>query len=175
MEKRNLVNEPHKGLIIFLRIFGIICLATGIIMIGITISQMGSFNFSTPFLPFVGIPLIFVGNVCLMFGFMKKTNSFVASQNAPVQKDVANYILDGTREEMGKTAKEIFSQASMAGASSKVSKKEFRICPQCGEKNDPDAKFCDKCGTSLVKVCRSCGEENDADATYCDNCGSRLY
>lgn len=84
MEKRNLVNEPHKGLIIFLRIFGIICLATGIIMIGITISQMGSFNFSTPFLPFVGIPLIFVGNVCLMFGFMKKTNSFVASQNAPV-------------------------------------------------------------------------------------------
>jgi len=175
MQKRNLVNEQHKGLIIVLRIVGFVSLITGIIMVISGISQMGSFNSSMPFSPFIGIFLIFVGNVCLSFGFMKKRNSFIASQNAPVQKDVANYMLDGTREEMGKTAKTIFAQTNAASGSTKPTKKEFRTCPKCGEKNDPDAKFCDKCGTSLVKICRSCGEENDADAVYCDNCGSRLY
>lgn len=98
-----------------------------------------SFNSATPphlfFCLFIGMPLIFIGIVFLIFGFMKELNSFAASQSAPVHKDVVNYMLDGTREELSKTI----------NASNKI------ICPNCKCENDADAKFCKNCGEELNK------------------------
>ena len=85
---------------------------------------------------------------------MKELNSFAASQSAPVHKDVINYMLDGTREEVNKTI----------NASNKI------ICPECKAENDKDALFCSNCGHKLKIVCPKCNSENDADAKFCKNC-----
>ena len=57
-----------------------------------------------------------------------------------------------------------------------------RICPVCGNKAAPDAKFCMKCGTRFeeekikqeVRMCPSCGAEVKDDAKFCLKCGASL-
>ena len=107
---------------------------------------------------FIGLPLSSIGIIFLILGFMKELNSFAASQSAPVHKDVINYMLDGTREEVNKTI----------NASNKI------ICPECKAENDKDALFCSTCGHKLKIVCPKCNAENDADAKFCKNCGEEL-
>ena len=48
------------------------------------------------------------------------------------------------------------------------------VCPSCGEKNDSDAEFCDKCGANLKKACPECGTTNDVDAEFCKKCGNKI-
>lgn len=47
-------------------------------------------------------------------------------------------------------------------------------CPKCLSSNAESAKFCDQCGTSLVRTCSRCGAENPPETTYCEKCGARL-
>ncbi len=61
-------------------------------------------------------------------------------------------------------------------------------CPQCGELVTKDARFCDKCGTRIVRpekkaehveaekvtVCKKCGAELVDAARFCDKCGAKL-
>jgi tetratricopeptide (TPR) repeat protein len=66
-------------------------------------------------------------------------------------------------------------------------------CPQCGNKNEKDYKFCPNCGTALNVtrksesvirkdeerigswiICNNCGEENPADSYECSSCGIPL-
>ena len=66
-------------------------------------------------------------------------------------------------------------------------------CPECGQSNVPNAKFCRHCGASLAEasqpvpepvdiptppqtppVCRSCGTIGAPDEKFCGNCGSTL-
>ena len=58
-------------------------------------------------------------------------------------------------------------------------------CPNCGQYNAPEAKFCVNCGTELKapepapepaapapeKFCSACGSANSADAAFCVSCG----
>lgn len=139
-----------------------------ILPIGLVLSIIGfidffmSFNSMTQpklfFCLFIGLPLTSIGIIFLTLGFMKKLNSFAASQSAPVHKDVTNYMLDGTREEVNKTI----------NASKKI------ICPECKAENDKDALFCSTCGHKLKNTCPKCNAENDADAKFCKNCGEEL-
>lgn len=139
-----------------------------ILPIGLVLSIIGfidffmSFNSMTQpklfFCLFIGLPLTSIGIIFLILGFMKELNSFAASQSAPVHKDVINYMLDGTREEVNKTI----------NASKKI------ICPECKAENDKDALFCSNCGHKLKIVCPKCKAENDADAKFCKNCGEEL-
>ena len=139
-----------------------------ILPIGLVLSIIGfidffmSFNSMTQqklfFCLFIGLPLTSIGIIFLILGFMKELNSFAASQSAPVHKDVINYMLDGTREEVNKTI----------NASNKI------ICPECKAENDKDALFCSNCGHKLKIVCPKCKAENDADAKFCKNCGEEL-
>lgn len=139
-----------------------------ILPIGLVLSIIGfidffmSFNSMTQpklfFCLFIGLPLTSIGIIFLILGFMKELNSFAASQSAPVHKDVINYMLDGTREEVNKTI----------NASNKI------ICPECKAENDKDALFCSNCGHKLKIVCPKCNAENDADAKFCKNCGEEL-
>lgn len=58
------------------------------------------------------------------------------------------------------------------------------VCPNCGKKLDPNAKFCVNCGTAINrepspaapnpsgKVCASCGTPLEDDAAFCTNCGT---
>lgn len=139
-----------------------------ILPIGLVLSIIGfidffmSFNSMTQpklfFCLFIGLPLTSIGIIFLILGFMKELNSFAASQSAPVHKDVVNYMLDGTREELSKTI----------NASNKI------ICPECKAENDKDALFCSTCGHKLKNTCPKCNAENDADAKFCKNCGEEL-
>lgn len=139
-----------------------------ILPIGLVLSIIGfidffmSFNSMTQpklfFCLFIGLPLTSIGIIFLILGFMKELNSFAASQSAPVHKDLINYMLDGTCEEVNKTI----------NASKKI------ICPECKAENDKDALFCSNCGHKLKIVCPKCNAENDADAKFCKNCGEEL-
>ena len=139
-----------------------------ILPIGLVLSIIGfidffmSFNSMTQpklfFCLFIGLPLTSIGIIFLILGFMKELNSFAASQSAPVHKDVINYMLDGTREEVNKTI----------NASKKI------ICPECKAENDKDALFCSTCGHKLKNKSQKCNAENDADAKFCKNCGEEL-
>jgi hypothetical protein len=48
-------------------------------------------------------------------------------------------------------------------------------CKKCGKTNDPEASFCEQCGTSLkTMACPKCGKENDPDGQFCKHCGASL-
>jgi len=45
------------------------------------------------------------------------------------------------------------------------------VCPSCSEPVRVGAKFCDKCGASVVRTCVGCGAELRPGAKFCDHCG----
>lgn len=47
-------------------------------------------------------------------------------------------------------------------------------CPQCGQANPADARFCMRCGASLTRRCPSCGTLNTLAAQFCVRCGTPL-
>src|SRR5215207_9612361 len=47
-------------------------------------------------------------------------------------------------------------------------------CSNCGRENAEGAKFCNECGTALLRACESCGTPNAPDAKFCGECGSPL-
>ncbi len=47
-------------------------------------------------------------------------------------------------------------------------------CASCGADNPPSAKFCDRCGTALVRTCASCGTVARTSARFCAECGTAL-
>ncbi len=156
-----------------LRIVGFLFLFAGFICVIIGMASffmaLGNQDGETPkffFMNFIGFPLLFIGIVCLSLGFMKEFHSYVASQSAPVTKDVVNYLMDQTRDETVKTVSAIHSAV-------KDKNNDGIICPKCHTKNESTAKFCDNCGARLSKEC-TCGEENDPDAKYCRKCGKPL-
>ncbi|WP_438445112.1 SPFH domain-containing protein [Gorillibacterium sp. sgz5001074] len=49
-------------------------------------------------------------------------------------------------------------------------------CPSCGVQNVQGAKFCNECGTKLLKekkYCGNCGAEMPETAKFCNECGTR--
>ena len=45
-------------------------------------------------------------------------------------------------------------------------------CLSCGFENPEGTKFCEECGTKLVRVCPSCGHEVRPTAKFCGECGT---
>lgn len=150
---------------VVLRVLGFVFVGIGVLLLAIGLFSMtGILNDGFPglfFLTFLGLPLLFVGAVCLMFGFFGAVSRFQAGEAAPVAKDTANYLLDGTRKETTKTV-----HAALQDNGPR--------CPKCGEENEKGAVYCDHCGASLSKTCANCGEKNDLDSTFCRKCGKRL-
>jgi len=44
-------------------------------------------------------------------------------------------------------------------------------CPRCQQDNPPQARFCMKCGASVILACGKCGTELPACAAFCFSCG----
>lgn len=167
------INPGHTNVRSLLRVIGPITLAVGglFVLIGFG-SFFASFGHAgTPryfWCAFVGMPLLFVGGVMTMYGFMGAITRYQAGEVAPVGKDTFNYMAEGTR-----TGVRTMASAAGAGLADGMSGGET-ICPSCGRPNDQDAKFCDDCGAAMSKACPNCGATNDGDAKFCDNCGSGL-
>lgn len=49
-------------------------------------------------------------------------------------------------------------------------KKDYWICPACGEFNNLDTVICKRCDQQAW-ICPKCGEGNDFDSTACAKCG----
>src|SRR5215813_3665576 len=47
-------------------------------------------------------------------------------------------------------------------------------CGSCGFENPEQAKFCEECGTTLVRLCPSCGQQVRPTAKFCGQCGTTL-
>src|SRR5262245_26830273 len=47
-------------------------------------------------------------------------------------------------------------------------------CPHCQHLNTETAKFCEECGTRLVRTCPGCGREVSPSAKFCSECGTAL-
>lgn len=152
--KKSLFNPKNEKARKVMKIVGPICMVIGF---GLIIFSFMTF-FNNPqgiIIPFIlgGVSLM-IGTYCINLGFRKNIRSYTASQDAPIIKDTVDYIANES------------ALSNLVGSSN--------ICPKCGEHNEEDAKFCDKCGTKLVNVCPNCGTENKADAKFCSNCGKEL-
>ncbi len=45
-------------------------------------------------------------------------------------------------------------------------------CPQCGQDNPPQAKFCEECATPLARRCANCGTQLSPKAKFCSECAT---
>jgi len=45
-------------------------------------------------------------------------------------------------------------------------------CPACGSENEPDNRFCESCGRSLIGTCPQCGSGISPTARFCGKCGA---
>lgn len=147
-----------------LKIIGPIILIIGISLALIAIVPFVFMQETDTFgLAFIAFPLIFIGSSLTAIGFHREIVKYGIDENKDNAKYMANYMMDGTRENVVRSANAIRDG---------YIKKSF--CPYCGCENDSDASFCKECGKSLKKICPKCGEENDSNAKYCDNCGTKL-
>jgi hypothetical protein len=95
-----------------LRRVGILVLGIGglLTLLGIG-SFFGSFgSFEPPrffWCVFLGMPLIFVGAIMTIFGFMGAIGRYVAGESSPVAKDVINYMGDNTQPGVKSIAKAV--------------------------------------------------------------------
>lgn len=71
---------------------------------------------------------------------------------------------------------EVFSPSALAPQRPRDDFSKERVCRKCGSGLVSDAKYCIKCGASVLHngSCRSCGTPNPSDASFCKNCGNRL-
>jgi hypothetical protein len=114
---QNEIKAPwHRNVRTFLRIAGPICLALGVILTAVAFIDFalaiarGPSGGDPPKLflcAFVGMPLIFVGAVMCMLGYLGAASRFLVAEQAPVAKDTINYMAEGTKEGVKTTAKAI--------------------------------------------------------------------
>jgi predicted nucleic acid-binding Zn ribbon protein len=184
----NLDNDRHRSNRSILRIVGPLILIAGILL---TVIGIGGFflgmitafdegpSFDGPpgefklfFLAFIGIPLMGIGGAITKFAFMGAVARYAASEIAPVGKDTANYMIDGTKGAIGDLAQSVGSGIA-AGMSGQTADADKVDCPGCGKACDSGARFCSDCGTAIPGEvrCERCGEMNDPDAKFCNQCG----
>ena len=101
----NDIKSPrHNGVRRFLRIGGPLVLAVGglFALVGFGSFFVSMASHSGPpvlfFCAFIGLPLMFVGSVMCMFGFVGAFSRYIAAEQAPVAKDTINYMAEGTQE-----------------------------------------------------------------------------
>lgn len=154
-------NDKHRRVKLILKVIGGAATVGGVVLLLCGTIPFFKGNTDHFYLNFIGCPVLFVGLSCLIFGFSGEMNRYMAEEHKPIAKDVANYMIDGTRGEIVKTAREIRGERAP-------------VCPACGKVNEAGARFCDNCGKPLAKKCERCGEMNDGDANFCRNCGEKL-
>ncbi|HKR11679.1 MAG TPA: SPFH domain-containing protein [Pyrinomonadaceae bacterium] len=67
------------------------------------------------------------------------------------------------------------SQGSGGGAAQQPAAAAGVPCPQCGNRNNPAAKFCVECGTKLGQAqCANCKAELPPGAKFCNECGQKV-
>ncbi len=168
------IDPNHKKKRGVLRVIGPVVLLLGITLTAI---GFGTVILGDPFghrwlaaLPFLGMPLMFVGAVCSMMGFMGAVARYQAGEYAPVATDTFNYVAEGTEDGVRTVASAIGEGLRGEGGA------EPLACASCGAENEAGSRFCDQCGAAFPAElrCPGCDVVNDPDARFCDSCGERL-
>ncbi|NBI27713.1 zinc ribbon domain-containing protein [Chengkuizengella marina] len=175
MNKKPFITEEHKLARKILRIIGPIILFGGILSFVIFMVDLftlkGFEQPNYPWLPFVGIPLIFVGLVVSGLGYGSVVARYQSREYSPVVSDTFNHLSkkssDGIRN-ISKAIKEGVSQETNSPQTRSLS------CSKCGTDNENDAMFCKNCAQSLQLSCSKCGSFNESNAKFCDQCGERI-
>ena len=132
-----------------LRIVGIACMGIALVLIGIAVADFfRAFNANdsnvapTKFwMFFAALPFFAVGTACLNAGFMGAAARYAAGETMPVAKDSAAYLTDGEGLlGVGRTVDDEPAAPTATGP----------FCRSCGQRNDAEARFCDRCGQSLA-------------------------
>ncbi len=110
LELKRLQVPEQNSIRTALRIAGPLIFLTGVICVVIAVGSMfaGANDFGPPrlfWLAFVGMPLMFVGGVLSMYGFMGAVARFAAGEVAPVAADSANYVAEETKGAVETVAK----------------------------------------------------------------------
>lgn len=182
--RHNLDTNQHRSNRSALRIIGPLILGIGVLLT--VIGLLGFFSafgsepsFDGPpagiklfSLAFIGIPMMGIGGAITKFAFMGAVARYAVSELAPVGKDTANYMIDGTKDAVGDLAQSVGAGIA-AGMSGERPTTATVDCPGCGEACDSGARFCSDCGTAIPGEvrCERCGEMNEPDAKFCDQCG----
>lgn len=168
MSNNIILNSKYNKISKIFKIIGPLLLVTGFIGVLIAISlsfslikteEIDAMFIAIPFWIF-GILFTFIGLFLTGIGYM---TSFMASQIAPVAKDTANYMIEGTSNSIGKTL-----------SNYKKHLEEIITCPNCGYDNDYGNNFCNCCGEQLIKECPYCGSYNEMTNNFCNECGHEL-
>lgn len=96
-----------------LRTAGVCVLVIGLVCVVIAAAELFGSGNEPPrhfWLGFIGLPLLFVGGVMCMYGFMGAAGRYLAGETAPVAVDTINYVAAGT-----KGAVETISKAAAKG------------------------------------------------------------
>lgn len=180
-DSENPIDPGHRAPRDLFRILGPIILGLGILMIVISMVEFFSLfgSMREPrfiWMPFLGIPLLFVGGVMTQFGYMGKVARYMAQEMAPVGKDTFNYVADGTKDGVQTVAAAV-GQGLATGGVALGGKPATKVrCHKCNALAEDGAKFCPQCASPLgkTKPCPNCRELNDPDAKFCDNCGQTI-
>jgi hypothetical protein len=125
---------------------GLAGLGLVLVLIGMVnfFSSFGSFESPRYFwCAFLGLPLLFVGTVLCMLGFLGPFSRYVLGEAAPVQKDTFNYMAEGTQAG-------VRTIATAVGEGFSAGRPVVR-CQSCGHANGAGAKFCNNCGAPLTR------------------------
>lgn len=159
-----------------LRVIGPVLVLVAIVLfaVGFLAAAGGDFGLLGPCCIFTSFGLGFVGAAISMVAFTGAVNRYMAKEVAPVQKDVANYMMNGTRDSIRDVAAAVGE--GLRSASTADTPEQIIRCHKCNTDNKSSADFCKACGTPLRKTrpCPNCGELNDPDARFCDECGKPL-
>lgn len=131
----------------FFRVVGLVLTPMGLIVFGWGLTKVfghtGGFDGPEPshVVAFIGgLPLIGLGLMALQVGFLGAAARYGAGETMPVVRDSASYLSDG----------EVILGAGRTVDDASSTPTTGPYCRSCGVRNDPDAKFCDGCGTSLA-------------------------
>lgn len=187
------VNEQnHQDTKAKLKKIGIILIAIGasLAVVGIVLVIVGFVSFSKPiyddnpnafyssgasmamfvcgsFLLVFGFPCLGYGIYATFFANAREIASYGATAVTPVIGETINYVKDSVSSSEKINEKDDLKQEN---------KTNFIKCLKCGAENDETNKFCENCGSKLVKsrVCPKCNSKFDKAIKFCPNCGAKL-
>ena len=112
MNEDKLQSPQHSNIRTVLRVGGPLIAGAGLLFMivgfGSFFASFGSFEPPRFFwCAFVGMPLLFVGMVMCMFGYLGAFQRYVAGESAPVAKDVVNYMGENIQPGVKSVAKAV--------------------------------------------------------------------
>ena len=190
------LNGAGKGLLIG----GGICLAIALVclIIGMVLHvSMGGFDYKPigiilfavgGFLLIPGVAMLAIGIKLKIAANAREIAAYGASSVLPVAGEAINYVADEIAPAVGKGVGAVGkglgeAAGGIAGGIAEGVRKAKRdlVCPNCGEKNANDAKFCAKCGYKFAEkqekkktFCPNCGDECEEGQKFCEKCGHKL-